>query len=339
MKHPTKHPLGLLLLVASFAAHLVLLFVYLRKPDSLAALTVWPIWFWSLLGLFVSLFTYFVFRHTLGLLLSVVWFVTALALSDETVGLARVGQPPPQPGPRQNHLGQMPIRIATLSCSPGQFERADELSRLLFEWRPDIVFLQDMPHPYVVKQLAEALYGNSGDYRYDAGHRCGTLLRGRISEARQHPEYRQQYLPVRLANGREVQLVNLHLKRATTSLELWSPQCWRDHRATRKRHREELSLVAAFLNQTQRFTKIPTIIAGNFSVPASDGAQTILTQESYVDVFEYVGTGPGNTFHQRWPLMRLSQIRVSPELIPLRSRVVDVPNNAHRLLIADVLFE
>lgn len=330
----TRHPFGLALVLISLALNLLSMVLFVRQPDAFTAYTILPIWFWGILGLFLSLTSYFLFRAPLALFTSTVWFVTILVLSDEAPALVRFGTEAPEDGPAQPFLNRRPLRVASINWSSAPSPMAPSIA----PWAPDIVFIQEVQHPYRIKELANALYGGSGDYRYDDDHFCGVVLRGRIKKALLEPQYRSQYLTALLPNGNLVELVNVHLQPASTNLSLWSPQCWKEHRRNRIERRAELEFALAFLSEYTPFPNRPTLIAGDFNAPATDGATDVLDYE-FTDTFRTVGTGWGNTYHRRIPLLRLDQIHASHHFLPLRSRAVSIKESEHRMIVSDLLLE
>ncbi|MDP0489644.1 MAG: endonuclease/exonuclease/phosphatase family protein [Verrucomicrobiota bacterium JB023] len=329
-----RHPLGITLVVLSLCLHLGTVFLYLRQPDAFAAFTVMPVWFWSLLGLGFSVLAYFVFRTPLSLMMSGIWFMSLLLLSDEATVLGRFDQAPLTKGVPAPHAGRSPYRIATINWAGANLP----LTPSLKEWQPDIIFIQEMPHPYLVKQLAEDLFGQTGDYRYDENHMCGLVVRGTITKALLNPVNRSQYLTVRTHRGDYIELVNLHLQPASTNLSLWDPACWKTHYEKRKARRREILFALAFLEEYTPYPRGPAIIAGDFNTQATDSAIDVL-KPAFTDTFRSVGTGWGNTYHRRLPFLRSDQIHASQHFLPLRSRVVTIPESDHRLLISDLLLE
>lgn len=330
----SRHPFGLALVLISLALNLLTVVLFVRQPDIFTAFTILPVWLWGMLGLLLGLFSYFLFRTPLSLFTSTVWFVTILVLSDEAPSLVRLGQNSPQKGKATPYLNRPPLRV--ISCNWSSHN--GPLAPALAEWEPDIVFIQETPHPYLIKQLADSLYGNAGDYRYDEDHLCGVVLRGRIKKALLQPQYRSQYLTARLPNGNLVELVNLHLQPASTNLTLWSPSCWKEHRRNRIERRRELEFALAFLREYTPFPHRPALICGDFNAPATDGATDVLKRD-FTDTFSAIGTGWGNTYHRRIPLLRLDQIHASHHFLPLRSRAVKIQQSEHRLIISDLLLE
>ena len=332
----TRHPFGLALIILSLALNFLVIILYSLQPDLFTAFTILPVWIWGLTGLGLCLTSYFLFRSPLSLFTSTAWFVTILALSDEIPSLVRLGQETPREGSPSAYLNRRPLRVVT--CNWSSYPKS--LIPSIAPWKPDIVFLQEIPHPYHVKELAEELYGSGGDYRYDNNHLCGVVLRGRIKKALLETHFRSQYLTAELPNERVIELVNLHLQPASTNLALWKPSCWQEHRRNRIHRREELQFALAFLNEYTPFRENnrPVLIAGDFNAPAGDGATRVLRRR-FTDTYRTIGTGWGNTYHRRLPLLRLDRIYTSEHFVPLRSRTVDIPESEHRMVISDLLLE
>lgn len=334
MRSKHRHPLGLALVALSLFCNLFTVVAFTRQPDSLTAFTVVPVWIWGLVGLLLSTLAYFSFRTPLSLFASLVWFISILVLSDEARGLLRFGQSPPREGAPRTSLNRTPIRVITCNWSSQRRPLEEDLQ----DWQPDIVFIQEMPHPYLVKQLADKLYGQTGDYRYDETHACGVVVRGRITKALLEPQYRAQYLTVQMSDGEVIELANLHLQPAATNLSLWRPSCWQEHERNRIQRREELRFALSFLREYTPFPNRATLIAGDFNAPAADGANRVL-QNDFTDTFRAVGSGWGNTYHRRFPLLRIDQIHASSHFLPVRSTAVTIPGSSHRIVISDLLLD
>lgn len=333
MRSKHRHPIGLALVALSLLGNLFTVVVFARQPDALTAFTVVPVWIWGLMGLLMSVLAYFAFRSPLSLFTSLVWFLSVLVLSDEARGLLRFGHRPPREGSPAASLGRTPLRVITCNWS----SQTRPLEGELESWQPDIIFIQEMPHPYLVKQLADRLYGQTGDYRYDENHACGVVVRGRITKALLDPQYRAQYLTVRMTDGEVIELANLHLQPAATNLALWRPSCWEEHERNRIQRRAELRFALSFLQDYTPYPNRATLIAGDFNAPAYDGANRVLGDD-FTDTFRAVGSGWGNTYHRRFPLHRIDQIHASSHFLPVRSRAVTLPNCSHRIVVSDLLY-
>jgi endonuclease/exonuclease/phosphatase family metal-dependent hydrolase len=196
-----------------------------------------------------------------------------------------------------------------------------------------------MPHPYQLRYLNEALFEGRGDYRYSPATRCGIVVRGEIQHHIPNPVYRSQQVRVRLPNGRLLELVNVHLQAASTDLSLWRRECWRTHHRNRKLRRGELALALDLLDQGNQDPRLPAVIvAGDFNAPAGDRIYRMLRKD-FTDTFSAAGTGWGNTYHRRFPILRLDHVFVSNSFIPVRSRVVTIEESDHRMVVSDLILQ
>ncbi|MDA0765231.1 MAG: endonuclease/exonuclease/phosphatase family protein [Verrucomicrobia bacterium] len=334
MYRPRRKAFGVSLVVISLGFHLVTMALYTRQPDMFAAFTLFPVWIWGGLGLFLSSCAFLFFRAPLALFTSGVWALSILALADETRSLGRIGHPSPEPGTPQRHDGRVVIRVASINWSSSTASFSADIE----EYQPDIIFIQEIPHPYRLRQLNDSLYQGKGDYRYDAEKSCGIIVRGEIERQFKNQVFRSQQVTARLPNGRRVELINLHLQAASTDLRLWSRDCWRTHRRNRALRRIELSVSLDRLKNSSDSVNRPAIIAGDFNAPANDSVYRMLGNR-FVDSFDASGTGWGNTYHRRLPILRLDHIFVSREFLPVRSTVVSIPESDHRMVVSDLILK
>ena len=321
---------GWTLVGLSLVLHLVTVICFSRQPDRFAAFTVLPIWLWGGFGLMASSLAFYFLRAPLSLVMSGCWAVTLLVGADEARVLANLGKPPPRPGPAAPHDGMKVIRVVTLNCAI--FGHGDP-SHDLAKWEPDIVLLQDA-FPHHVRRVADALYGGHGDYR--AHQTNGIVTRGEIQREIRTPNQRNQQVSVRMPDGRSIEVVNVHLRTAATDLRFWSRSAWRDHRINRALRRDELSTVRQILEKTTSFPNTPTLFGGDFNAPATDVVHRQLT-EDFNDVFAAAGTGWGNTYQRRFPILRIDHLYATRHFTPVRCRVVETRHSDHRMVVADLL--
>ncbi len=326
------HPLPMTMLGLSLALHLFTVILYIRLPSRFAAFTVFPIWVWASLGLLVAAFCFIVYRARLSLTLVLIWTFTILLLSDETRSLGRLGIAPLHHGPPEPHAGSQVLRVITFNCA-----RAANPVEAIRGLQPDIIFLQEVPHTYLLKQVIDQLFNGAGDYRYSAEKACAILVRGNLNSEIQVPRYRSQILLAELANGRSVQLLNVHLQPAATNLRLFNRSCWQEHSHNRRLRQIELFYALSILKQKSSYPRFPTLIAGDFNAPANDVVYRILEPE-FTNAFAEVGTGWANTYHRALPLLRIDHIYSSDKLVPIRARTFKRKNSDHRLLVADFVF-
>lgn len=326
----SRRAIGWSLVGASLLMHALTVWCYATQPDSLAAFTVLPFWFWGGIGLIMSVFAFCFLRAPLSLIVTAVWAVTMSVAMDEAQVLSNFGHPVIEAKRTVTQDGSFPIRIATINC--GAFRFGDP-SEGIEKWDPDIVFLQET-QPYRVKLLAEKLYGGTGDYR--AYMTNGIVTRFEIRREVRNPTMRNQQATIRLLDGREIEVVNLHLTSAATDMRLWSSEARAAHHVNRDIRRKELSVVLQILEQTSSFPSSPTILCGDFNAGATDIVHRQLTPD-FEDSFAKVGRGWGNTFHRRFPILRIDHIYATRHFQPISCGAVVAKKTDHRMVVADYL--
>lgn len=332
---PWSRHTGWLLVGLSLALHLFTVYAFSLQPDRLAAFTVMPIWAWGFLGLTLSTTAFYFLRAPLSLILSGVWALTILLGADEARVIANFGNDAPEAGEPALHDGLRPIRVLTLNCALFNFgDPSDDIA----VWEPDVVLLQEA-FPHQIKKVADKLYGGHGDYRAFAQN--GIITRWKITREVRNPDPRFIYFnhnaTVETPDGRVIEIANIHLSSAATDLRLWEPQCWRTHRANRDQRRIELSVALEVLAQTTPFPeRRPVILAGDFNAPPSDPIQSLLKRD-FEDAFLASGTGWGDTFQRRIPILRLDRIHTTRHFTPIRCRAHTTKHSDHRMVIADLL--
>lgn len=335
MYRPSRKFFAVALVLASLAFHLLTVALYSRQPDRFAAFTVFPIWIWGSVGLVLSSSAFIFFRTPLALFTSAAWALTILFVADETRPLGRLGSDGLAPGPPGRFGGRDVIRVATINWAGSN----ENFSEPIIRYKPDIIFIQEIPHPYRLRQLNELLFEGRGDYRYDPKTRCALVVRGEIQHHIQNPVYRSQHVRMRLPNGRLIELVNIHLQGASTDLNLWRRDCWRTHHHNRKLRRGELSFAMQILEKTNQDPRVSAVImAGDFNAPAGDRIYRML-RANYNDTFSEAGSGWGNTYPRRFPILRLDHIFASKAFYTARSKVVSIDESDHRMVVSDLILQ
>lgn len=335
MYRPSRKCFAVALVLASLGFHLLTVALYSRQPDRFAAFTVFPIWVWGSAGLALASIAFIVFRAPLSLFTAAAWALTILFVADETRPLGRLGSDGIDPGTPGRYGGREVIRVATINWAGSN----ENFSEPIIRYKPDIIFIQEIPHPYRLRQLNETLFEGRGDYRYDKKTRCALVVRGEIEHHIQNPVYRSQQVRMRLPNGRRIELVNVHLQAASTDLSLWRRDCWRTHHHNRKLRRAELSFALQMLEKTNQNPKIPAVIvAGDFNAPAGDRIYRML-HDDYVDTFREAGHGWGNTYHRRFSILRIDHIFASKAFYTARSKAVSIKESDHRMVISDIVLQ
>ncbi len=323
-----RHRFGWLLVGGSLLLHLATLLCFTRLPDRFAAFTAFPLWFWGLVGLGMASAAYAILRARLSLVMAGVWALTILAGSDEARVIGNLAYDPPRTGPAAAHHGSRVMRVITLNCAlcPQGLPLPD-----LAAWNPDLVLLQEI-YPYQARQLNNALFHGKGDFRC---HKTNAILtRWKLGESFVIPNLRNQQASIILPNGKSFQAVNIHLSSAATDLRLWQRRAWREHRDNRDKRRMELAMVLKVLADTAPLPANPAILGGDFNSGSADPVFHLLAGD-FRDAFPTVGSGWGNTFHRRVPVLRIDHIHASSQFTAVRCRSFPTLRSDHRMVIAD----
>ncbi|MBX3742354.1 MAG: endonuclease/exonuclease/phosphatase family protein [Akkermansiaceae bacterium] len=327
---PLRRRLGWTLVTVSLFLHLFTIGCYSTQPDMFAAFTVMPIWLWGAIGLLMSAGAFYFMRAPLSLVLTGIWALTLLIGSDEARALGHIGKPAPQPGPAAPFQSRKVVRVLTINT--GNFNFGDPTDEIL-AWDPDIVLLQQT-NPAHTARIASRLYQGKGDFRTNMFN--GVITRWKIRREDKNRVIRSQQMEVVTPDGSALQVVNIHLATAATDLRLWRRSAWREHSHNRKLRRQEMSVALQILGQTTDFPTVPTIFGGDFNAPATDVVHRQLSRD-FIDAFSETGVGWGNTFHRRFPILRIDHIYSTRHLTPVRCRVVETRHSDHRFVVADFL--
>jgi vancomycin resistance protein VanJ len=319
------------LTVAALALHPVVCACYLRRWDSVAAITVFPFWAWGLAGAGMAALAWLIARRRSAGLVVALWAVTIVAGSDETRPLLRIAREKPKPGAPAEVNGQRPVRIITFNCKAGMWH-PDTLENLT-AWQPDIVFLQEAPTTGQLQKYAAKVFGPGA--HYDGGSHCGLLARGRILNTMTGWQPFSLLSTVEIAPGKLLEVCCVHLKGAETNVRLWSRNAFRDHRDNRRSRRAEL--VRALSVQRLMSRQNPAIIGGDFNAPAGDAVFDLLKDAGFRDAFAECGSGWPNTYPAGAPMLRIDHLWVNDRIQPVRAVVAETKHSDHRMVVCDFL--
>jgi len=338
---PLRRSLSFTCVLGSLTLHALVVFTFAFRWDKAALVTIVPFWGWCLLGISIGLFGLLWYRSVAIWALMGLWIITLFSGSDERRGLLRpaFGQTLPATADENTPLQRSPdqIRVITLNCLNGTLAAVKDAIR----YEPDILLLQEPPPPSQLAPLARELFGDDAILAYAYG---GALLaRGREFQA-----FRFQYPGnvrsqrgisgrLTLLDGRQIDIVNLHLLSAERCWAFWRRSCWQAHANNRRKRRAGLTLALNSLTTaTRELPAVPSLIAGDFNAPAGDASLNPL-KNNHFDAYLKVGRGLGNTFPSRFPLHRIDQIWLSRELEPLRLSTLATPHSNHRFVVCDFL--
>lgn len=326
----TRRVIGWTLVGSSLITHVLTVWCYAKQPDSLAAFTVLPIWFWGGFGLILSVFAFCFLRAPLSLIVTALWAVTLSFAMDEAKALSNFSHPVIQPSRQSTSQNSQIIRVATVNCA---YLAAGNPIEDLKAWNPDIVLLQQI-HPHQIPLLSSQLFGKNADSR--ALQTNAIITRFPIIREVRTQNTRNQQITIQLPNKTEIEVLNLHLATAATDLRFWNKSSRKNHTINRQHRRHELATILKTLELTTSSHTTPVILGGDFNAPANDVIHLQLPHD-FIDSFSAVGRGWGNTFHRRFPILRIDHIYSSPYLQPLSSGTIISKKTDHRILISDLL--
>jgi endonuclease/exonuclease/phosphatase (EEP) superfamily protein YafD len=286
------------------------------------------------MGLALCTVAFYFLRASLSLVMTAVWAVTLLVGADEARVLANFGKSAPHPGPAATYEGIPVMRVATLNCAGFRY---GDPSPDINAWKPDIVLLQDA-YPHQVQHVADLLYGGHGDYRVHttAQGGVGIVTRWKIQREVRNPMMRSQQVTIETPDGRLLEVVNVHLLTAATDLAFWHRHAWREHRINRAIRLKEMHTARQVLEQTTKFPNSPTLFGGDFNAGATDVVHRQMDAD-FVDAFTAAGTGWGNTYQRRFPILRIDCLYATRHFTPVRCRAVTTRCSDHRMVVADFL--
>lgn len=305
------------------AAAIVVLFVviFLVRPDSMSAITIWPAWFYPIAGFLGAVLFYPILRKKFLLVTIGLWLLFILVCCDEPVSLFRSTKLSNADYHTRNAQGI--VRLITLNCGGGSEEALNETVAL----NPDVVLLQESPSAEEVAATAKILYGDFGHFFYGAD--SSIICRGTGTIV--YRDIRGIVVELEPISGVKFRAVSVHLPTPSTRADLWSRDCWKEYKDIRVQQR---SLLVKYKRIAKRADTL-CVIGGDFNMPARDAAAQCLMPE-LKDAYLESGAGLCNTITNDEPMHRIDQIWISKELIPIVMRAFKTKNSDHRMVVCDI---
>lgn len=317
-------------LFASWALLAIIIWLASMQPLAMAALNVVPVWLWAVLGVWLCIVSLH-FRPTrVGRWLLLGWLGASFALIDEVRPLLRVWKSSPQP--RNGLATGTPLRVLTLNAKTFQ---GGNSAGLIASYSPDLIFFQEIDGKQV-DEIRAVAFPEGSDTRHFYG--LAILSRWNIRHVTRSQRFRHLVATIDSPSG-PVTAVNLHLATAATDLRLWNPDAWRTH--AHNRRARELEVAAALELVATHFVETAAapghrrlVFGGDFNSPAGDAVHRRLP-EGFIDAYATAGTGWGNTYHRRFPILRIDCLYSANGLRPLRAGILDLKTSDHRALVVD----
>lgn len=290
---------------------------YTWRLDAWAAVTVFPIWVWPLAGIVLVAVARRQVARRFTVVVGLAWCMVLLVFADRPLSLLRL----------KPTRDEQTLRIVSLNCAGDRFAVA-EVAAL----QPDIVCIQESPGREPLVALARDLFGDDGQVL--VGIDASIVARGTIDAMplRDSATMNAVHARVHLPDGPELEVVSLRLEAPMVRIDLWSPECWREQTANRRRRRKQLETVLSAVSTTNNHR--PLIVGGDFNAPPGDAIFQLLSPLH--DAFSEAGRGWGNTIINAAPFLRIDQIWLSPQLqaVDVYSRKTE--HSDHRMVVCDV---
>ena len=152
------------------------------------------------------------------------------------------------------------------------------------------------------------------------------------------PHQRSHQATIEMPDGRTFKVVNVHLLSAATDLSLWRRKVWTAHRVNRVIRSNELNRSLSALKSGTGFPDVPAILGGDFNAPPGDPVYRLL-EKHFQDAQPSVGPRWGNTYHRRFPIMRIDRIHTTDHFTPVRCSTAIAARSDHRFVVADFVLK
>lgn len=298
------------------------------RPDALAAVTVFPVWIWLGLGLPLTGLGYSRTTKRPFVVVAFLWLLYFIIFAEEPKSLLRFQRIPTHQWQLARAQGKG-LRVVSLNCR-GSEEAVAEIAQV----QPDIVLLQEGLGGEETQRVARFLFREKAGILWNGD--TAILVRGTIQPV-PHPRALREtcvHGHVRLISGLETDVVSVHLMPNIVRTDLWSPDCWRAHKANRQARREQLRVIVRHLKTVP--ANRPLIVGGDFNAPAGDAVFRLLPSHLH-DAFREGGIGWGNTFHNDFPILRIDQIWVSKHFWAVAVFALKTLHSDHRMVACDLV--
>jgi hypothetical protein len=326
MWRKTQKTLATLIPVTLLLVYLTVAVSLLNRWDTMVVVTLIPVWLWAGVGMAASLLCWLICRGLPSLLLFCLCLATGVTFSEETAGIGRELIVATR-GTVADGSGAATIRIVNVNCGG-----SESVLRRAMETQPDVLVIQEAPETAVLEAVADQLYGIE---RCVSSHRRNAILaRGKLLGVLQDPANATLHARVKRADGFIIDITNLHLDGCAPSLKMWRPAVWKQLIEARVANRR---LVRAALGENEiTRSNIGRIVSGGFGTPPGDDVYRPLETNGLTDTYAASSLGLGNTYPSDYPTLRLDQIWVSPNLLPVQSFTRLNPEANHRIVVSEV---
>jgi hypothetical protein len=299
----------------------------LNRWDAMVAVTLVPVWLWACAGAIIALVCWIICRGVVPGVLFCLFLITGIGFSEEAVGIVRELVISLKKAPAEAPAEKI-LRIVNVRCG------GEEASlRKAAESSPDVLIVQEAPDKTILEAVADQLYGVERSVTL-VGKKA-ILGRGEALAVIGAPDSPALHVRLKRPDGLVLDVSNLDLPGCAPSLGMWQPAVWSELITARIENRR---LVRTHLGEHPiNRQSIGRIIGGGFGTPPGDDVFRPLENSGMLDSYGEVGTGWGNTYPSDYPLLRLDQIWVSPNLQPRQSTTRLNTAGKNRIVVSEVL--
>ncbi len=287
---------------------------------------VLPRWLWIAPGLLLALLGWTRKRKRIANLALALWCLYTIFFVQELRSLIRFHHSVAD----TTRGSDMNLRVISLNCAGGNEQAAGEVA----QYNPDVVLFEETPLRPIIQRIAPKILGPEAENL--SGSDVTIVTRGKLTpvamENAQSAPF--SHARVQLASGLEVDVFAVRLQPYGIRADLWSPDCWREQCANRKRQRAQFEWIAREVAKVPG--DVPVILGGDFNLPAGDKLFRILPARIR-DTFRTAGHGWGDTLVNDFPFIRIDQIWCDEHFRPVSTVVRRTVNSDHRMVICDLL--
>ena len=309
---------------------LALAVLHLVRPASCAAATWLPAWLWLIPGGAFLALGWRRETHRWALACAAGWLIFLMLAADTPQSLLRQPALADAEFEAARSAGRG-LRVVSLNCACEMPAAARETEA----FQPDVVLLQESGLRRAVEDVGRELYGGKAVVVWDMDTSVvarGTLLEKEVTARMGRGAFTRAL--IRLDSGRRIEVVSLRLPPPVVRADLWSGECWVEHRDDRLLRRD---LLRAFRSRIEkRNAATPLIAGGDFNVPAGDVSLREL-HPVLGDAFYAAGVGWGHSALNDLPVLRVDQIWVGRGALPVSVRSRATRNSDHRMVVCDLL--
>ncbi|WP_165441505.1 endonuclease/exonuclease/phosphatase family protein [Rubinisphaera italica] len=291
------------------------------------AITVYPIWVWTIPCLITLLLYGTIFTRQYFWIM-VPFLALTYLISDTPIALIR-GLYQNRP-PVTRAASSQSLRVITLNCH----DSAGAILALA-KYEPDIILIQETVSRDSLDKLRIKIFSEAGFSAWDPD--VAILSKYPLEEIPAPFDFTGYCLPAKSripteSGTVELLLVPVHLYAPPFRLDLWNPECWQAYSQHRKLQRSQLNSVLKELPSHSLGSEV--LIAGDFNAPPGDAIFSPLSS-GMQDAFEEVGVGWGCTIANQLPLIRIDQCWSTPALKPIHCQAIPSEGSDHRAVLVD----